>query len=324
MSASDGRRATSAGARTTGLLAAVAFFVGPAAWAADRLHVIVDDAWSGATGFHFSGRLVERRVAGEGRRGPARVLYHNARLLMTSGEEGFVTWRAAGHEWTTRVDDDGYWTLAMRPAPAFPAGWHEIETDPPRSSEAGLLVPDPANRIGLISDFDDTLVVSHVLEKRTLLKNSLVVPPEDREVVPGVADACRRLLERNPAPEFAPVFYVSASPKQLTDNLRALLRVNGFPRGVLRMKELSETSEDSLTGEQLAYKRRTLEEIFRAFPDVRFALLGDDGEQDPEIYAELRRKFPDQIEGVWIRRVHPDPERARFADQKDLDDFLAQ
>ena len=295
----------------------------PALRAGETLQVIVDDAWSGATGCHFSGRLVERRLAEEGARGAGKRLYHNTRLLLTSGEEGFVTWRAAGHEWTTRADDDGYWTLAMNPAPVFAPGWHGIETEPERSSAAGLLVADPANRLGLISDLDDTIVVSEVMEKRVLLKNSLAVAPEDRVAVAGMAELYRRLLAKNVEPEAAAVFYVSASPRQLTDNLRAFLKKNGFPRGVLRLKELSETSEDSLTGDQRAYKRRTLEEIFRAYPKVRFALFGDDGEQDPEIYAELQEKFPGQIEGVWIRRIHPDAARARFAGQADLGELLA-
>lgn len=306
-----------------GLAGGVGGFAGAEARAADAREVIVDDAWSGATGCHFSGRMVEGRVVAEGPRGPGQVFYHNTRRLLTSGEEGFVTWRAAGHEWSTRTDDDGYWTLAARPAPAFAPGWHAIESDPPRSGEAGLLVPDPANRLGLISDVDDTVVVSEVLEKRTLLKNSLAVAPEARVAVAGVAAAYRRLLAKNPAPESAAVFYVSASPKQLTDNLRTFLRINEFPRGVLRLKELSEASEDSLLGDQRAYKLRTLEEIFRAFPEVSFALFGDDGEQDPEIYAELQAKYPGRIEGVWIRRVHPDPKRARFAGQADLGELLA-
>lgn len=288
---------------------------------ADTLQVIVDDAWGGATGCHFSGRLVERRLAPEGGRGAAKTFYHNTRLLLTSGEEGFVRWRVAGHEWRTRADDEGYWTLAMNPAPAFAPGWHEITSEPEASSPAGLLVVDPANPLGLISDLDDTIVVSDVLNKRVLLRNSLATAPGLRVAVPGMAEHYRRLLAKNPAPGAAAVFYVSASPKQLTDNLRAFLDANGFPRGVLHLKELSGSSDDSLT-DQRAYKRRSLAAIFEAYPRVRFSLFGDDGEHDPELYAELQERFPAQIEGVWIRRVHPDPARPRFAGQADLGELL--
>lgn len=304
------------------LLAALMIGAATQVVAEDARHVIVDDAWSGATGFRFSGRLVEKRAAPSGKHGGAKTLYRNTRLLATSGEEGAVTWRVADLEWSTRADDNGYWELAMNRPLALNPGWHEITTDPAASSPAGLLVVDPANRLGLISDLDDTILVSEVLKKRVLLKNSLAVSPEGRSPVKGMAGLYARLLGQNPAPESAAVFYVSASPKQLTDNLRAFLRHNGFPRGVLHLKEISETSDDSLF-DQRAYKRRVLESIFLAHPGVRFALFGDDGEKDPEIYAALQEKFPAQIEGVWIRRVDPNPERAKFPGQKDVAELLA-
>jgi phosphatidate phosphatase APP1 len=47
-------------------------------------------------------------------------------------------------------------------------------------------------------------------------------------------------------------------------------------------------------------------------------LVGDDGEKDPEIYHDIRTRFPSRVEAVWIRRVHPDPARAVFPEQGDL------
>lgn len=149
-------------------------------------------------------------------------------------------------EWSVRTDGDGYWELAMNRPLALTPGWHEITSEPAASSAAGLLVVDPENRVGIISDVDDTVLVSGVVEKRTLLKNSLTVPPERREAVPGMAALYHGLLRRNPRPEASAVFYVSASPKQLTDNLRGFLAGQGFPRGVLRLKEFSEASGASI------------------------------------------------------------------------------
>ena len=290
--------------------------------AADDLHMVVDDAWSGATGVHFSGRLTEVRTAPENRHGKLRTFYHTSRLLITSGETGSVTWRVTGHEWSLRTDDDGYWNLSANPSPVLAPGWHEIESAPAISSPAGLLVIDPRNRFGIISDIDDTIMVSHVVQTRTLLKNSLTVPPSRRDPVTGMASLYRRLLAINPAPESAALFYVSSSPRQLTDNLRGFLRHNAFPRGVLRLKELSDASDHSLF-EQRDYKRHEIEAVLRSYPHMRFALFGDDGEYDPEIYAELQKNFPAQIAGVWIRRVNPNPQRARFPDQADTAALLA-
>ena len=43
------------------------------------------------------------------------------------------------------------------------------------------------------------------------------------------------------------------------------------------------------------------------FPNRRFVLVGDSGERDPEIYAALARKHPQQIIRVWIRDVTGEP-----------------
>jgi phosphatidate phosphatase APP1 len=293
----------------------------PLARADDNRQVVVDDAWHGATGIHFSGRLTEVRAVAETRHNRMRTLYKTTRGLLTSGEEGAVTWQVADWKWTVRTDDDGYWMLSTNlPVPLTP-GWFEIRSEPKASSSAGLLVVDPRNRLGIISDIDDTIVRSDVTTTWLLLKNSLTVPPGRREAVPGVAALYQRLLARNPNPEASAVFYVSSSPRQLTDNLRTFLNNGGFPRGVLRLKEISEASDNSLF-EQKDYKLRTLTEVLLAYPHVRFALFGDDGEQDPEIYATLQERFPTQIEGVWIRRVHPNPARAVFANQSDTAELL--
>lgn len=290
--------------------------------AKDWENVIVDDAWNGATGVHFSGRLTEVHAIPGAAQGHLRTLYRNTRQLLADGEHGTVSLRVAAREWTLRTDHDGFWKLAMdNPLPLAP-GWHAIITEPAASSPAALLVVDPTNRFGIISDIDDTLLVSHVLDKPELLKNSLAVPPADRDAVPGMAALYHRLLQQNPAPDVSPVFYVSASPRQLTDNLRAFLNGHAFPRGVLRLKDIAHGEGTILGKNQRDYKRQALETIFLAYPQVRFALFGDDGEQDPEIYAALREKFPAQIDGIWIRRVNPDPHRSRFPAQADTAELL--
>ena len=49
------------------------------------------------------------------------------------------------------------------------------------------------------------------------------------------------------------------------------------------------------------------------FPERRFILVGDSGEHDPEIFHQLRGRFGDQVEEIWIRDVvnarHTTPER---------------
>ncbi len=39
------------------------------------------------------------------------------------------------------------------------------------------------------------------------------------------------------------------------------------------------------------------------FPKRRFILIGDSGEKDPEVYREIQRRFPAQVQEIMIRDV---------------------
>jgi phosphatidate phosphatase APP1 len=287
----------------------------------EALQTVMDDAWQGAKGYHFSGRLTDVHLSPDKNSGALKSIYRNTRLLLTSGENGIVTWRIPGHEWTLRAGDNGYWALAASQTLDLKPGWYDIETEPTASSPAGCLIVDPRNTFGLISDIDDTILVSEVLSTRALLKNSLAVPPEQRQAVPGMAALYLRMLKKNRTPEATAVFYVSSSPRQLTDNLRRFLKLNGFPRGVLQLKEVGSGSGDSM-GEHEMYKLRRIETILAEFPQLQFFLFGDDGERDPEIYDAILTKYPDRIAGVWIRRINPDIKRPVFPKQNDVKELL--
>lgn len=290
------------------------------AHAAEALQVVLDDAWASSAGHSFSGRLTEARSPSKADSGVRQTLYRTTRLLFTSGEMAAVRWSVGEAQWASRADEQGYWSLQASQPLSLQPGWYSIQTEPAASEGsalAGLLVHDPRNTWGLISDIDDTIMVSEVLKKRRLLRNSLTLPPESRQTVPGVAALFNDWIQRNPNPQASPVFYVSATPRQLTDSTRRFLQHNGFPRGILQLKEVFSSTADPLTDQQ-AYKVQRITAIFQAFPGVRFTLVGDDGERDPEIYAELQNKFPDRIEEIWIRKIHPAPQRAQFPGQKAL------
>ncbi len=304
------------------LLVAAGVLASLPALAVETVHNIVDDGWATAAGHRFSGRVTETHpVAPEGS-GKRRTAYDTTRLLFASGIAGRVSWSVGPLRWESRADDQGYWELiGHQPLSGLEPGWHTLTSTPGASSNAGLLVHDPRNQLGLISDIDDTIVVTDVNRTHRLLENSLIRPPTARQAVPGMAALYRRLIAANPHPEATPLVYVSAAPRQLTDSVRRFLNHNGFPRGVLQLKEVASGSSDPLT-DQRAYKVRRITAVLKAFPDVRFVLLGDDGEFDPESFAELAAAYPDQVAEIWIRRVHPDPNRPKLPGQGDMAELL--
>jgi len=284
---------------------------------AANLQTVLDDAWHGPGGWHFSGRLTQIRRAPRDNSSGLAALYRTTRMIFTHGAPGLATWRVAGRAWTQPADRHGYWELAGIDPLVLPPGWHAIESVPAASSPAGLLVADPQNPIGIISDIDDTILTTGVLSKPRLLKNSLLVPPERRQAVPGMAECYENLLQENPGSGASAVFYLSSSPRQLTDSLRRFLAAAGFPRGVLQLRKTFHDRRRA-TGGHAAYKLRHITAILAAFPQVRFHLCGDDAERDPEIYAQIQLRHPGQVAGVWIRKLNPNPRRPAFSGQRDV------
>ena len=54
-----------------------------------------------------------------------------------------------------------------------------------------------------------------------------------------------------------------------------------------------------------SHKADAIDRILRTYPRLPFVLIGDSGEQDPEIYAATVRRFPRRIRAIYIRSVSP-------------------
>ena len=65
---------------------------------------------------------------------------------------------------------------------------------------------------------------------------------------------------------------------------------------------------------QEAHKLAAIEPILETYPKRRFILIGDSGEQDPEIYAKVATKHGGQVVAVFIRNVtNETSDNARFS-----------
>lgn len=293
-----------------------------AACAKDMSEVVVYPGYVAGDRMVVEGRVIEAR--GDRAEAPKdswwRNLRRTLRRLVNDEQEGVtVTLSVGGQRWSAVSDEEGYIRLETPMPAGLPRGWSTVEAGmangvPGRNS---LLHVPADNSHGLISDIDDTILVSDVNDKSRLLRRSLLLNYTQRKVVPGVVEFYRQLAHANPAPDSAPIFYLSASPRQLQTGIQTFLDANQFPRGVLLTKRITGENHDSLT-DQYGYKLAAIERLLSALPTVSFTLIGDDGEQDPEVYDEIRRRHPDRIEAVWIRRVSPEAGRKVYPGQGDL------
>lgn len=156
------------------------------------------------------------------------------------------------------------------------------------------LMPRPA--VHVVSDIDDTIKVSQVRDKPELLMNTFCRPFRP---APGMAELYRKWDAEN-----VRFHYVSASPWQLYPPLAEFIREHQFPGGTFAMKpfRIQDGTALNVLGTQNTYKRSIIEPLIEQFPHDQFVLVGDTGEQDPEIFARLAADYP-QVVRVFLRNV---------------------
>jgi len=290
---------------------------------ADTREIVVYPGF-GAGRFVVEGRVIEARADRPEAQDDSWFtnLRRTLRRLMND-EQGKVALRVqlGAGAWRVHSDAEGYFRVEAEIPPGMVAGWQvvEVATDSGDARAAGAVLLVPAdNRLGIITDLDDTILVSEVTDKSHLIRKTLLENYAQRQAVAGTADYYARLAQRNPQPVATPVFYLSASPRQLQSGIQTFLDRNGFPRGVLITKKITNDQTSEPLTDQVRYKITHIEQLLTALPQVRFVLVGDDGEHDPEIYDEIRRRYPDRVEAVWIRKVSQNATRPVYVGQQDL------
>jgi phosphatidate phosphatase APP1 len=196
-------------------------------------------------------------------------------------------------------------------------GWLRLHVVSPGHRGDGRIRLIEHEGLSVISDIDDTIKVTDIpAGGEVVIENTFYRP---FVAIPGMAERYRRLGEETA------FHYVSGGSWQLYRPLAGFIAAAGFPEGSFHMKsvrknlltpgswqDLWNLARGDATVEQ---KLGQISEIIGHFPRRRFILVGDSGEHDPEIYQEVRNRFPRQIEAVWIRDLvddrHRNPERLK-------------
>ncbi|MFI6425023.1 App1 family protein [Promicromonospora sp. NPDC050880] len=169
----------------------------------------------------------------------------------------------------------------------------------PVRAEAEVLVLGDDVRFGVVSDMDDTTMVTAVPRPLLAAWNTFVRHASARRAVPGMAELYRTVHEAHPDATF---FYLSTGAWNTAGTLRAFLARHGYPAGPLLLTDWGPT----LTGwfrSGPAHKEASLDLLMSWFPQVRWLLVGDDGQRDPEIYDRVTRRWPGRVRAVAIRQL---------------------
>lgn len=284
---------------------------------------------SHGTAQHFTvvGRFIEDDGvrAADPKAGRLSNAWRNAKLLESDEIEDAVIEVRIG-DWVSRAktDDDGLFAIeaSLPPGKALTPGEHVIharaidDQDHPAPPAQGTLFVLPPKGLAIISDIDDTILHTGVTSKRAMLKNALLKNAAQTQAIPGAARAYA--AARRGGVDL--VFYLSGSPQNFVRRISDFIKRNAFPAGPLLLKNFGQDP----TFDQKTYKLSHLKRVLSRHPGLRFILVGDSGEHDPELYTTLRGMFPDRIAGILIRRVQGGDNRAdRFINMTVIDDHVA-
>ena len=56
---------------------------------------------------------------------------------------------------------------------------------------------------------------------------------------------------------------------------------------------------------QSQHKVQNLQRLAERFPHVKWILIGDDGQHDPQIYSGFAQRYPESVAAIVIRNLSP-------------------
>ena len=206
-------------------------------------------------------------------------------LAATADAHGFIDFKlpAGLHAPLSRV------TMSVKASKAYAA------------SSASYFVPiwgDKPGQLGIISDIDDTLTDSDVPHKLHLIYNTLFHSQYDVKVFPGAGAQLAKVAGTSSSFPVRPLFFLTGSPWNLHDRIEFAFNRNKIPKGAFVLRRFSKEPMKAYD-----FKLPHLQELFAAFPNTKWVLFGDTGEQDPEVYKTMSNARPNNIQAIFIHNV---------------------
>ncbi|KAJ1542358.1 hypothetical protein HK096_009428, partial [Nowakowskiella sp. JEL0078] len=172
---------------------------------------------------------------------------------------------------------------------------------------------------GVICDVEDTIKISNVSSSEAAIRTILLAYPTP---VPGMVELINNITLRlsspiylNPRskmdgdiipskntlahPPYVPspssTHYVSTSPVNLLPELLSFTNAHRFPTGsswnMKKFSALDGSMFDYFFGCSATYKVDSISSILERFETKTFVLVGDSAQDDPELFAQIARKF---------------------------------
>lgn len=212
------------------------------------------------------------------------------------------------------ADEEGFFEVSLSLAKPLPKGalWQEIDLEliepqpwdgMPVRAQGRVRIVAPQSEFGVISDIDDTVVYTGVTSRLQMARTVFLRNAHTRLPLEGVAAFYQALQAGSTGFGHNPLFYVSGSPWNLYDLFTQFFEINEIPAGPLIFRDWGLSQDSFLSIRHSHFKLNAIRRILESYPALPFILIGDSGEEDPEIYAEVAQDYPGRILAVYIHVV---------------------
>lgn len=222
-----------------------------------------------------------------------------------------VTLKFKNTEVSTKTLDDGYFRFAIPYSEHLEPGWHPYQVVCKLYDfgivECSELLKPFESKVGVISDIDDTFLVSHSGNFFMKLYVMLLKNINKRKVFDDVVNhyqALSRAGQENDEVSNS-FFYVSSSEWNLYEFIDSFARMHELPKAVIKLKKIKTGISDFLfTGRgSHDHKFEKIKDIISFYPKLQYVLLGDDSQKDPYLYERIVKVFPQNIKAIYIRQT---------------------
>ncbi len=202
----------------------------------------------------------------------------------------------------TDADRGGYVDVRIRDHGLTP-GWHtaSVQSAQGKRSDVPLQIIGDDVTVGIVSDIDDTIISTSLPRLLIAAWNSFIITESARQAVPGMAEMYRELQARYPG---APVFYLSTGAWNTHPFLSRFIKRHAYPHGAMLLTDWGPTNTGFFRSGAV-HKRTSLDMLASEFPNIRWILVGDDGQHDPSLYASFAKQNPDMVLAIAIRQLTP-------------------
>lgn len=274
-------------------------------------HIVIYRGFGNMHEVHVKGRVLEEKAMSKPQK--SQTKWQNLKEMAQRYFSGYfadvaVTVTCQNKQQEVITQADGLFETVFQFEEALPEGWLAVEAKlnayPNVSCQGEAMIASADGGMAVISDVDDTVLISHSTEAFKAIRLLLFRNARSRMPFAGVGALYKALCKGNgELPN--PIFYVSSSEWNLYDLLVDFFNFNNIAKGTFLLHDYR-TSIANLTGrshERHNHKLDKIETLLNTYPHRQFIFIGDSGQRDAEIYGEVVERHPDRIKAVFIRNV---------------------